>query len=208
MRWIDGVCGTALLFSTTATASDAYRQIHRLYDVPPTLHRDAVPVCMHHGCEKVVRIRLSDSDWQTIARHLADPAADPAQERQQIREAIAEFERVAGRLAGSAGDKGGDLGSFGTLEPQQDCIDESTNTTVYLLLLEQAGLLHWHRVETRAHRGYLLFGGWPHYTARIRDTQSGRDWVVDSWFHDNGVPPEILELPTWKAGWSPDGFSM
>jgi hypothetical protein len=208
MRWIEHLGVVLLLASSAATGTEAYRELYRLYDVPPTLGRDAVPVCMHHGCQTVAHIPLSDSDWGMITRHLADPAADPAQEREQIRQAIAEFERVAGRLAGTAGDKGGDLGSFGTLQPQQDCIDESTNTTVYLSLLEQAGLLRWHRVETRAHRGYLFFGGWPHFTARIRDLQSGRDWVVDSWFHDNGEAPEVMELPVWKDGWSPDGFFM
>lgn len=208
MRWISAIIGVVLLAGPVTVAGDTYRYLYRLYDLPPTLEREAVPVCMHHGCETVARMRLSVADWRMVTRHFARPARDAEQERERIGKAIAEFEDIAGRLVGTAGDKGGDLAAFGTLAPQQDCIDESTNTTVYLLLLEQAELLRWHRVETPAHRGYLFFGGWPHFTARIRDIDAGRDWVVDSWFHDNGEAPEILELPTWKAGWKPDGFTM
>mgnify|MGYP006950043666 CR=1 FL=1 len=55
--------------------------------------------------------------------------------------------------------------------------------------------------------GFIIFG-WPHTTAVVEEVASGERWAVDSWFHDNGVAPEILELPRWKAGWSPDDFSM
>lgn len=185
-----------------------YEKLYRLYDFPAALARDAVPVCFHHGCDSVAVIRLDDGDWRRIAAHLEPPAMSAADERQQIARAIAEFERIAGRLAGTAGDKAGDLAAFGTTAPQQDCIDESSNTTVYLTLLEQARLLRWHRVRPPAHRGYLFFGGWPHYTALIEETGSGGAWVVDSWFHDNGEPPEIIELDVWKDGWKPEGFTF
>ena len=58
--------------------------------------------------------------------------------------------------------------------------------------------MRWHTVEPVAHRGFLFFGGWPHYTALIRERQTGREWVVDSWFRDNGEYPDILDLKTWK----------
>ena len=191
-----------------ALANDAYDQLYRRYDYPAQLSRSAVPVCFHHGCESIARVPISDAQWQQVSRHLQPPAADAAREREQIRQAIAEMERVTGALAGTSGDIGGDLGGFGTLAPQMDCIDESANTTTYLSLLEQAGLLRWHRVEPRASRGYLFFGGWPHYTALIREIQTGGQWVVDSWFHDNGAPPEVLDLKTWKSGWKPKGFTF
>ncbi len=32
---------------------------------------------------------------------------------------------------------------------------------------------------------------------------SGQSYAVDSWFHDNGVPAEIVPLPDWLSGWMP-----
>lgn len=196
----------SLAISLPALAGQAYDNLFRLYDYPKTLSRNAVPVCFHHGCESVKRIDLSNAHWQQLSAHFFPEAANAAEERKQIRNAIAEMERIAGVLAGTSNDIAGDLASFGTLEPQMDCIDESSNTTTYLTLFEQARLLRWHSVEPVAHRGYLFFGGWPHYTALIRDNQTGEQWVVDSWFRDNGVYPDIVDLDTWKDGWKPEGF--
>ena len=195
-----------LLVAQTAVAGQAYDELYRLYDYPKTLSRDEVPVCFHHGCDSVKWISLSDGHWRRLTRHFEPPADRPEQEREQIRRAVAEMERISGDLAGTAGDIAGDLASFGTLDPQMDCIDESSNTTTYLTLFEQAGLLRWHTVEPRAHRGYLFFGGWPHYTALVRDKLTGARWVVDSWFRDNGLPPDVVDLETWKDGWKPEGF--
>ena len=85
---------------------------------------------------------------------------------------------------------------------QLDCIDESTNTTTYLRLLDQAGLLRHHRVVERATR-FGLFVGMPHSTAVIEELDSGNRFAVDSWFHDNGQPPHIVRLEDWRAGLDP-----
>jgi hypothetical protein len=87
-----------------------------------------------------------------------------------------------------------------------DCVDESTNTTTYLRMMQLDGLLHWHKVEDRKTRGFLIFGGWPHTTAVISEKQGKKKWAVDSWFYDNGVPPAILPLKKWSDGWKPPGF--
>jgi hypothetical protein len=208
MRWIERFVASAAaaLLAQPLLASQAYDDLYRLYDYPKTLTRAAVPVCFHHGCESVKRIRLEGAAWEQLAQYFEPAAGDAAAEREQIRLAIARMEQIAGELAGTAHDRAGDLASFGTLEPQMDCIDESSNTTTYLTLFEQAGLLRWHSVEPRATRGYLFYGGWPHYTAMIRDNQTGEQWVVDSWFRDNGELPDVVDLPTWKDGWKPEGF--
>ncbi|MCP3866933.1 MAG: hypothetical protein GY703_02315 [Gammaproteobacteria bacterium] len=84
-----------------------------------------------------------------------------------------------------------------------DCIDESTNTTNYLAMMQKDRLLKWHRLEDRSTRGFFIFG-MPHTTAVINDRSTGLMWAVDSWFHDNGVPPEILPLDQWRGGWEPE----
>ena len=206
MRWSDCLLLFLLLPHAVPAANEAYQELYRLYDVPKQLRRDAVPVCFHHDCQSVRRVALSDEHWQTVVRHLAERAQSAAAERQQIRLAIAEMERVIGRLAGTSGDRGGDIAGITTLQPQMDCVDESFNTTAYLSLLEQAGLLHWHIVEPRERRGHLFWGGWPHYTAMIREKETGQRWAVDSWFRDNGQLPDVMELGIWKDGWRPEGF--
>ena len=208
MRFIESALSAMLVLVQSASAGQAYDELYRQYDYPKTLHRSAVPVCFHHGCESVERVRLTDELWNRVAGYFTPAAQTAAQEREQIRRAIAEMERITGILAGTSNDVGGDLGGIGTLEPQMDCIDESSNTTTYLTLFDQAQLLRWHSVEPVATRGYLFFGGWPHYTALIRDRKTGEQWVVDSWFRDNGEPPDVLDLDTWKDGWKPEGFTF
>lgn len=90
---------------------------------------------------------------------------------------------------------------------QHDCVDESLNTTIYLTLLERKGLLKFHSVGTPTVRLPLIHAGrWPHQTATMIDTQSQIPYAVDSWFHDNGFPAEIIALEKWKKGWKPDAI--
>lgn len=208
MRFIESALLTVTLVVEPTLAGQAYDQLYRQYDYPKTLHRAAVPVCLHHGCERVERVKLSDEHWNRLVAYFTPAAQNAEEERAQIRQAIAEMERITGGLAGTAGDIGGDLGGIGTLDPQMDCIDESSNTTTYLTLFDQAEMLRWHSVEPVISRGYLFIGGWPHYTARIRDKQTGEQWVVDSWFRDNGELPDVIDLETWKDGWKPEGFTF
>lgn len=45
--------------------------------------------------------------------------------------------------------------------------------------------------------------GWPHTTAMVSETRGGARWAVDSWFRENGKPPEIVPLEVWRRGWRP-----
>ncbi|MCW8890369.1 MAG: hypothetical protein OQL20_06910, partial [Sedimenticola sp.] len=87
---------------------------------------------------------------------------------------------------------------------RMDCIDESTNTTNYLYMIQQAGALRWHHLKEPVTRGFFFFG-WPHTTAVIQQQDTKTEWAVDSWFHDNGIAPEIIPLKQWAAGWNPAG---
>ena len=85
---------------------------------------------------------------------------------------------------------------------EMDCIDESTNTTIYLTLFKRQGLLHHHEIMDRSTRGWFLFG-MPHTTAVVNERANDSLWAVDSWFLDNGEPPFIVPLRTWRRGWKP-----
>jgi hypothetical protein len=165
----------------------------------PALERYSV--CFDHSCTTVVTDSLSQAEWDMASQPLKNPLTTAADERLAIARAIAIFEEIIGRHTGTYRDKGRNLRGFG--QPGQlDCIDESTNTTTYLRLLERGGLLHHHRVLERSTR-FGLFVGMPHTTAVIEDTGTGDRYAVDSWFRDNGQPPYIAKLDVWKAGGEP-----
>ena len=114
-----------------------------------------------------------------------------------------------GALTGTKNDKRGTFRLYQDNAPstklfQQDCIDESTNTTIYLALLESMELLKFHKPSFPTSRQPLFNGnGWWHQTATIIDTTTDEKFAVDSWFFDNGAPAAIVPLKEWKAGWRP-----
>ena len=158
-------------------------------------------ICYDNGCASLAWVKLNAEQWQRVRTVFDAPADTPAAEREQIRTAIALFETTVGAMTGTAGDKGGNLDGFG-MEGQMDCIDESINTTIYLRMLQKYGLLRWHKVADRATRWSLFT--WPHTTAVIEDLVDAAQWAVDSWFLDNGEPPFVLPLATWRGGWRPE----
>ncbi|MEW6352888.1 MAG: hypothetical protein AB1469_01120 [Pseudomonadota bacterium] len=173
---------------------------------PDSVITDPAParfsVCSEHTCSKVSVIGLEPAQWDGIRAVFMPAARNAAQERAYIARAVTLMETLVGPLTGTAHDKGRIYQGVG-LQGQMDCIDESTNTSLYLIMMVRDGLIKWHNVEDRATRGFFIFG-WPHTTAVISDKQSGELFAVDSWFLDNGQPPYILPLQTWKDGWNPE----
>ena len=52
-------------------------------------------------------------------------------------------------------------------------------------------------------RGGLL-SGYPHTAVLLKDKTSNEEFIIDSWFHDNGKPAEVILLKKWKRGWKPE----
>lgn len=176
--------------------------------------RQSFILCHGHGCRLRTQLGFTEAEWRPVAELFAAPAADAAAERERIAVAIGLLEAVTGRKAGTSRDVGGTLNAFGVssggktgFDDQFDCFDETTNTSVYLSLLAQAGYMRWHRIKGWAGRGSLIGGGgWPHQSAVIAEVAGGRAYAVDSWFEDNGRPAHIVPLEAWYAEWVPPGF--
>ncbi|WP_260293836.1 hypothetical protein [Sedimenticola hydrogenitrophicus] len=164
---------------------------------------DNFSICFDNSCQSIRQLALPDHRWHEIRDIFRAGAHSPEEERRLIGQAVARLERIIGGMTGTANDKGANETSDNPLDHRMDCIDESTNTTSYLYLLQQDGLLRWHRLRDPVTRGFFFFG-WPHTTAVIEAREERRLWAVDSWFHDNGIAPEILPLEQWKQGWRPD----
>lgn len=151
-------------------------------------------VCSGYECKQRDQVTLSDNQWQDIRALFTPAPASAGEERAMLRRAVARMEQMAGAQSGTYADLGGNVAGSGT-PGQMDCIDESTNTTAYLELFRQDGLLRWHEVRERAQRDKWIID--VHWTAVIRDIHSGQRYAVDSWFLDNGQPPYIQKLEDW-----------
>ena len=145
---------------------------------------------------------LSTVEWHEITAPLKVPLLTASNERAAIAMTVGNMENVVGQRTGTHLDRGGNFTGFG--QPgQMDCIDESTNTTTYMNMMAENNLLQHHSVMDRS-TSFGFFAGAPHTTAVIGENSSGQRFAVDSWFYDNGQPPAILDIQTWKAGWDPD----
>ena len=162
-------------------------------------------ICYGNTCAKRATVSLSSEEWRQVRLLFAPAAPVAAQERAAIAHAVALLEQIVGTKTGTHQDLPMDVPGFGK-PGQLDCIDEATNTTVYLTLLYNDALLRWHTVGGRATRGPFtgLVTSWPHSTSVVRDISSGEQYAVDSWFLANGEPPYIVPMSVWWSGWRPD----
>ena len=175
-------------------------------DLPETGVDNPTPAkfayCRDNTCETIKELSFDRQEWAAITGPLDEPAADPAIERIRIAETVAFFEQRAGAQAGTTTDIGGTI--KGMFHPGQlDCIDETSNTNVLLGMLENDGLLRWHRRGTHATRLVILSDGLPHFTATVVENDTGQIYAVDSWFRDNGSLADVVPLEVWKDGWNP-----
>lgn len=149
-------------------------------------------VCFDYHCKNQQMVTITKSDWDKIISHIGQ-ASSEEQERRQIAAAIAEWERIVGDLVGTSADLGGNSPGSG-MPGQMDCIDETTNVTTYLLLMEQQQLFKFHQAGQFEHRGF--FAG--HWSASIISTVNGDIWAVDAWYKDNGQEPYIIPIERWR----------
>lgn len=162
---------------------------------------DEVTICYNWGCTTHATVVFDYPNLDRIAALFYD-VPTPEAERSAIRLALGLMARVAGEQTPTRNDRGGNLDDDG-VEGRMDCIDHSHNSTAYLRLIERRGLLRFHRVLEPIERAPFLIN--PHWAARIEETDSEAQYVVDSWFLDNGQPAVVFPLREWKRGAEPHG---
>jgi len=169
-------------------------------DFPPEVKH--FQVCHDVDCLNLTSVTLDKAAWQNLGDNFSVSGKSAEAERNQISAAIALFEEITAPIAKTQTDLArNDSGSVG--DRQLDCIAETVNTTTYLMLFEQQGWLKWHQVGFPKHRGLFTLQA-PHNAAVIVEEATGREYVVDSWFHKNGEQPEIVTADQWSAGYDPD----
>lgn len=195
-RW----CCSLIVVMGFASAHAEMADINRIFRQTPSL--DRMEICHGGGCARLSQVHLTQAEWNQVTRLFAPMPQDAAHERLLIALAVGQLETLVGTKTGTAGDKAGTFNNS-KFPGQLDCNDESINTTTYLRLLIQAGLVRWHSVEDTRTR-HFFFSGWPHSTAVIRQTDTGLSYAVDSWFYDNGHAATIVPFDTWKDGYTPE----
>lgn len=194
------VLGLLLLAACTHERTGPVDRHYADFTVRPP-RGNTVYVCHAYGCRLQTPFRFTETDIASL-KTLMDKTRKtntPHEERRAIAYAVGWMERRTGDVIGTSADRPGmDFSAAGD-PTQQDCVDEATNTTSYLLILERNGLLRQHTTGTPFSKENLLRGvaGWPHWTAVIKDMASGQRWAVDSWIYANGENPAIVEAEKW-----------
>ncbi len=167
--------------------------------IPP--NGNTVTVCSAYGCKAQTKVRLKAKDIAEIKKLMGKwrTKDTPDRERVAVAYAVGWLESRIGDEIGTSADRAG-MEYNGPGDPtQQDCVDEATNTTAYLLVLQSNGFLKHHTVSTPFAKEALWRGvaGWPHWTAVLVQNDDKQRWAVDSWIYENGENPAVVEAEKW-----------
>ncbi len=188
----------SVLFLAASNSQAEIADISRIFRQTPSLNQ--FEVCQGGGCSESNQISISTAEWENVVQIFKIEASNAESERLQIGKAIGELEKIIGTKNGTASDIAGTF--YDDLKGQLDCNDEAINSTTYMRLLKNNGLIQLHEIEDMRTRNFF-FTGWPHTTAVIREIKTGERFAVDSWFYDNGAPPIIVPFSYWKSGYRP-----
>jgi len=160
---------------------------------------DELTICYNYGCTAKATVVFSEKQLLQVGTLFKTlPSAET--ERTSISKAIGLFESFSGQQTPTQNDRGGNVNDDG-VDGRMDCIDHAHNTTAYLRLMEERGWLKFHRVQEPVRRAPFIVND--HWAARIQGKQSGQEFIVDSWFFDNGHSAAVFTLDDWLSGASP-----
>lgn len=187
---------------------DHYSHYMRNNNIPAPTTKN-LPHCYNYGCKTIQSVSVNPALEQELTKLFTPSAPNALQERERISDAIRIFESHIGEQTGTEADLKGTFKPFtrktdSPLKFQQDCVDESTNTTAYLSYINQKGWLHFHRItQPQSRQPFINGNSWWHQSATIKDKNSGKQYAVDSWFEDNGKPAHIIPIEEWFKNWHP-----
>jgi hypothetical protein len=158
-----------------------------------------VSICHDYGCKARTTVHYSAADLDQVERVLGE-AHSPAAERDATARAVAWLYLYASLQSPIWRDRGENFEDDETQPGRMDRIDHSTNTTAFLQLLERRGWLRFHAVGEPVIRGVGIDD---HWAARVVERDARDEWVVDTWFHEPGVPAVVFPLAAWRSGARP-----
>jgi hypothetical protein len=165
---------------------------------------DTITVCHAYGCKAQTKFTFSTSDMAEISGLMARVRRDDsaAEERRAIAYAIGWMERRVAPAVGTTTDRPSmDFRGSGD-KTQQDCVDEATNATSYMLVLARHGLIRHHRVERPFAKDSI--NKWTHWAALIQERETGARFAVDSSSGPNGDNPMVQAAASFYV---PDSYA-
>jgi hypothetical protein len=165
-----------------------------------------VTVCHAYTCKMQSTYTFSKQDLAEIRAVMAKTkrADAPFEERRAIAYAIALIDVKVGNKLGIRDRAGMQFSASGD-PTQEDCVDVSTNTLSYLLVMQANGLLKYHTVDSTMSKENLAKGFaaldpvkyWPHWSVIIKDNTTGQKYAVDRWTFDQGENPAVVKVEDW-----------
>lgn len=157
-----------------------------------------IVACHGYGCSRRMVMFMDEGLMSRIGAALRAGRSSPEAERRALSEAVRAYTAHLAASFGGAPDLPRSPPHLSGVAGQMDCVDETTNTTSLLLVLEEQGWLVHHRVERPQSRGLFIDGRYPHVTAIVAEKRTGREWAVDPWARAPGQRPDILPLERWR----------
>ncbi len=166
---------------------------------PP--HNNTIWLCHAYGCQMKSRVTFGPDQIKEIADLMAKTkkADNAGEERRAVAYAVSWMYVYTGKIVGTIADRPG-MDYEGSGDPtQMDCVDHSTNTTSFLMVLQHNNLLKYHTVGRPFAKGNILKGTdhWPHWTAILIEKDNSERWAVDSWVWPIGENPIIVPADKW-----------
>jgi hypothetical protein len=163
-------------------------------------------ICYNWSCAKRETLRFSTEDMASVKEQMALCPTGTIEDRlQRLRIGIWKMEELAAKYQPlllndqAVNDKDRDL------DGRTDCVDNATNTTTYLNILQDLDQTPgWRVVEPEIRNRFDI--RYVHWTATVVDKKSRERWSVDSWFRPNGHLPFVMPLENWvrqEIGWEP-----
>lgn len=162
-------------------------------------------ICFNWSCASRQRLTFTRADMTEVARQMAQCPGNGWHTRvQRLRIGIWQMELLAQKyqplLANDMAINKVDRDHQGRM----DCVDNASNTTSYLHVLGNLGLLPGWSVATQQVRDRFSFQ--VHWTAIVVDRRGAGSWAVDSWFRPNGYLPYVMPAAAWSSSriaWQP-----
>lgn len=177
--------------------------------LPPeyVIHSDGsvrLRICYNWSCSNREYVTFTARDMDAVRHNLNVCAGESMYDRlQRLRIAVWQMEALAEKYQPLLGN---DLAindyEYG-VNGRTDCIDNASNTTTFLQILQDLGEMPGWSVAPPVGRNFLVFF-MVHWTAVVSDEASGDQWSVDSWYRPHGHLPFVLPLANWldeDLGW-------